>query len=65
MSGNQLKWLSVLSTVMLAAAFGWAVASSPEPDSAALHPKLAGNTQQSSGVRPGDGTAALTQTYVS
>lgn len=64
MSGNQLKWLSVLSTVMLAAAFGWAMTSSPRPDSAALHPKLAGNTQQS-GVRPGDGTPALTQTYVS
>ncbi len=65
MSAAGLKWLSMISTLVLAGAFGWAVASMPKPDSAVLHPRLAGKAAPPAGVRPGDGSPALTQTYVS
>jgi hypothetical protein len=40
MSATGLKWLSVLGTLALTVAFGWAVVTVPKPSQAALHPAV-------------------------
>jgi hypothetical protein len=62
MRAAALKSLSVVATVVLATALGWAVAAVPKPADASLHPRLAGGPFD---VRPADGQPPVTQTYVS
>ena len=61
MSARGLKWLAAAGTIVLAAAFGRAVASVPKPDGASLRPKVEG---QAPIARPTSGVPQ-TITYVS
>jgi len=56
-----LRWLSAVGTLLLALSFAWAVVNDPKPDTAALHPRMAGGPAS---VMPSPGSPQ-TYTYVS